>query len=554
MKSILLIFKAYIAGASLVSRGRREQLKRSWGRQKWMLPLMIVGMALAVVSYISLLVQNYRSMYQLGVMLGHPDFVLYLSQLLSWMILLVFTFTSAISVMYRSSDTPLLLSLPFSPFAISAGKMLVLYTTMLPLHLAVTMPAIALFCWFTGFALHSAVAAIILLFISPLVPITLSALLASLIMRSTARTRHRTFLEVLGMLAILAVIIALQAFMTRMTVETGEDMGVIIAFLSQRIDQFYTDFPPFGWVSRSFLPGNWELTGITLATFLPAALICIYVTSLRYVQLLQRSSEHGGDESHKKRQNGSREAWREVPVSRLLIRREWMIIRSNSTFILQLSMEILIIPLLLGVMSLTGSLGDIRAVTDFVMDSGFAELLIFGILLIFFLLSSISATSVSREGGTIAISRMLPIAPRQIVQAKVLFHVILGFSAYCIYLLAGYLFFSFNLFHLIYMLPGGLAFLTASSVLGLHIDLRRPLLTWTHPQQAMKQNMNVLVSMGMNTLLIAIMGGSGYLLLLVEVPTLIIGVIEAVAAICAAYLLIRSLPAAAGQCYGPQME
>ena len=44
--------------------------------------------------------------------------------------------------------------------------------------------------------------------------------------------------------------------------------------------------------------------------------------------------------------------------------------------------------------------------------------------------------------------------------------------------------------------------------MGMIIDITRPLLTWTNPQQAMKQNLNVLIGMGIGTLYV---GGIGYL-------------------------------------------
>jgi ABC-2 type transport system permease protein len=45
--------------------------------------------------------------------------------------------------------------------------------------------------------------------------------------------------------------------------------------------------------------------------------------------------------------------------------------------------------------------------------------------------------------------------------------------------------------------------------IGMIIDILRPLLTWSNPQQAMKQNLNVLIGMGVGTLYA---GGIGYLI------------------------------------------
>jgi ABC-2 type transport system permease protein len=51
----------------------------------------------------------------------------------------------------------------------------------------------------------------------------------------------------------------------------------------------------------------------------------------------------------------------------------------------------------------------------------------------------------------------------------------------------------------------GLAALVFFGSAGVLVDVHRPLLNWTHPQQAMKSNMNVLIVMGVDFLTIAVM-------------------------------------------------
>jgi len=103
------------------------------------------------------------------------------------------------------------------------------------------------------------------------------------------------------------------------------------------------------------------------------------------------------------------------------------------------------------------------------------------------------------------------------------------------------------------MIPGGLVCLSLSSVIGLIIDLKRPMLTWNHPQQAMKQNLNVLISIGLNALMIGILAGIGFLLLTVGINTLVIGLIILIAASAGLVLLRGRMVQAAQSCYGPQI-
>ncbi len=70
-------------------------------------------------------------------------------------------------------------------------------------------------------------------------------------------------------------------------------------------------------------------------------------------------------------------------------------------------------------------------------------------------------------------------------------------------------------------------------MMGLLIDLRRPYLNWTHPQQAMNQNIHVLISMGSSFVYLAVLGGVGFLGMAMGLPFLVVGIIIlAVSTIC----------------------
>ena len=102
-----------------------------------------------------------------------------------------------------------------------------------------------------------------------------------------------------------------------------------------------------------------------------------------------------------------------------------------------------------------------------------------------------------------------------------------------------------------YMLPGGIICVLPGVMMGLLIDLRRPYLNWTHPQQAMNQNIHVLISMGSSFVYLAVLGGVGFLGMTMGLPSLVVGIIIlAVSTIC--FLILRTpLRKAADTCYGP---
>lgn len=555
MNQILLLCKAYINGASVFSKGRREQIRT--GQQKWIVPIAAIGLVITFLSFGSLLVLNYRSVYQLGASFGHPDFLIYMVMMLSWIITLVLSFTSAISILYKSLDSTLLMTLPVKSTSIVWSKIVILYATMLPLNIFLVLPGLIIFGIRYGFTINLLISSPFLLFAGPIIPILISTTAASLIIRTSSQSKHKTTFEVIGMLILLGFIIAFQTFLTRFSAEAITESSAIYQFFADRIEQFYSDFPPFAWAAGSVLSGGWiNLLKFILLSGIVGAILG-WITGRKYLAMLYASqaSSSASVKNSKRIDRISRTGRTEKPhsASAALVRREWMIIKSSSAFLLQTSMELLIIPLMLGVMSLTGSLGDVEGVLDFIYSVDFIELIIFGILLLFFLVSSISATSVSREGKTIAISRIIPLPPAVMAWAKVRFHLTIGYAAYLVYLTAAFVFFKLDPLHLLYMIPGGLVCLSLSSVIGLLIDLKRPLLTWNHPQQAMKQNLNVLISIGLNALMIGILVGIGYLLIIAGMNSLIIGIIILIVASAGLFFLRGRMNQAAQSCYGPQL-
>lgn len=182
--------------------------------------------------------------------------------------------------------------------------------------------------------------------------------------------------------------------------------------------------------------------------------------------------------------------------TRTLIVRELEVIRSQSVFMIELVGELLIPLILLGVYALTGVLGEIQGVATQVASSPYLPYgLVLGVLLISSI-SMLSSTSVSRQGPQFALDKVLPLSPRAFVKAKLALHLCLVGTTNLVYLVVSLLFFRLSLMHLLWMVPLTLFVVFSIAAFGLAIDYKRPLLTWTIPQQAMKSNMNGLLGMG----------------------------------------------------------
>jgi ABC-2 type transport system permease protein len=110
-------------------------------------------------------------------------------------------------------------------------------------------------------------------------------------------------------------------------------------------------------------------------------------------------------------------------------------------------------------------------------------------------LNGTSSSTFSREGAQFWISRVIPVAPREQTAAKFLHSYMIAtlgvvtasaVAAFILHLRAVHL-----------AAAAGLALVAGVllTAVGMIIDLARPLLDWTNPQKAIKQNLNVLLAM-----------------------------------------------------------
>ena len=112
------------------------------------------------------------------------------------------------------------------------------------------------------------------------------------------------------------------------------------------------------------------------------------------------------------------------------------------------------------------------------------------------ILNSIGTTTFSREGKNFWIQRTLPIKAEDQVYGRIIASMAIQIIGAIV--LIGSLFFiiRLDLTNILLILSIGLLASIPMTEIGMIIDILRPMLTWSNPQQAMKQNMNVLIGMG----------------------------------------------------------
>jgi ABC-2 type transport system permease protein len=110
-------------------------------------------------------------------------------------------------------------------------------------------------------------------------------------------------------------------------------------------------------------------------------------------------------------------------------------------------------------------------------------------------LNGTSSSTFSREGVQFWISRVIPVAPREQAAAKFLHSYLIAMLGVVTASVVAAIVLHIKAVHLAAAAGLALVMGVLLTAVGMIIDLARPLLDWTNPQKAIKQNLNVLLAM-----------------------------------------------------------
>ena len=278
-----------------------------------------------------------------------------------------------------------------------------------------------------------------------------------------------------------------------------------------------------------------------LNAFVPFIAICMTVSAM-VIALLSRVYEKtldGFDEHLVKRLTASetftliRNRFRRRSVFIALFLREIRILNREPAYLLNGPCTMVLLPLLYGIMYLTGSL-HLPPETEALMQSS-TGMLIAGVCGAFLgSATGIASTAVSRDAKNLSLIKSLPLSIKQYMQAK-LAHAML-FAGIGSLIGVGSITFLFSLTPL----TAAAAFIIALSLtlfcnlLALMLDTAHPKLYWDTPTAAVKHNLNNVIMLFSDLLLLSIIVTTAvlismpqklYLLCFAGIPLLISGII-----------------------------
>jgi len=471
--------------------------------------LILISIIPTIYGYLKLVEGIYSALKPVGQEQALLTFALLAGQFL----ILVFGLYYVVSAFYFSKDLDMLIPLPLKPFEVMLSKFIVIlvneYLTVLP----IVAPVLVYFGILGKAGLSYWVNALIIYLLLPVIPLAIVSILVVGMMRVVNLSRKKDALIIVGSLLLIAASIGLQ-FVFGRSGRSQLDANAMVNFFTSPdslLKRVGAGFPPSIWATKALAGGFSGPALLNLLIFAGTSLALFYGMLVTAEKLFYRGLVGIGEISGRRKALSQAEMSRLVSSGRRPVKaifwREWRIMNRTPIFLLNGVLTVILIPILFIVMARSGTgdnafilkaLGSAKSV--YVILASACFLLICGCL------NGTSSSTFSREGGQFWMSKIIPVTPREQVMAKFLHSYLIALLGVCAGSVLLILVLHLKLAVCAAAIMFGLVGAAGMTALGMIIDLARPLLEWTNPQKAIKQNLNVLFSIFADLGILAVLG------------------------------------------------
>lgn len=485
----------------------------------------IVHIVIVLIALISLLptyyflVSGLSNIFTVYLNVGQKSMFLLTGILLGQMIVLFFGILYVMSKYYFSSDLNILVPLPLRPKEIVGAKFVSLliyeYLTLLPILL----PFIIIYGIKSDVnILYWLYSTIIILFV-PVIPLCISSIIVMFFMRYTNIRGKRDLLRTIGYIVLIIALITIQLKLQSIAERAVADEDFLYklitdsTFLARRLGIV---FPPSMWAALSLSDLSSMSGFLYLLLFVIVSILMFFIMLFLSDRVFFKGLIGNLEVSTSKRAARVRERdfQRSSPPYIALAMKEIKMLVRTPVYLMNSIGGVIIVPIVMILPFFMEDEESVNMLRSVLRDSQQIINLI-GVAFITFLgiVNSVCSTTFSREGKNMWIQRTLPIKVKDQIVGRVLASIFVQIIG-------------------IIILYGSLAYLGALTLegifiigilgilgsiptgeIGMIVDAYRPMLHWDNPQRAMKQNLNVLINMGLGSLYILGIGLLAYKLL-----------------------------------------
>ncbi|NLX64729.1 MAG: hypothetical protein GX022_08170 [Clostridiaceae bacterium] len=472
--------------------------------------VVLIAIAEVVGLYTFMMVQLYKGASAANI----PQIVLTMAAVVTGVFALVFGIFYILSGIFLAKDTEFLASLPLSQGSIFASKFLLVLLGEYPFAFFLMLPPVIIYGFNQNMGVVYYLMALICILFIPLVPLVVSSFLSLLLMNIVGRSRRRDLITVIGsIILVIGIFLGQNYLISRMPDNQQEFLAELVRNSNMVVEFMGRAFPPAIWITK-ILSGTFNEAAINLAY-----LLIVSLGAFAVVYLIASFIFHRGATAQLETEASTgktRLSYRSSSQVLAIFRIEWLILLRTPIYALNSFVMIFVAPLVMMMPMFGGNLAqgsNLQSLFKLIESNASTTLLpmiVAGVITLFVLINPAVSSTFSREGKNIWILKNIPVKPEIQVYGKLL-------AGYSISLTAAILtavvaMFSFRIppAATVMAIILSAAALVPISAVGIYIDLMRPKLVWNNPQEAIKQNFNVVVAMLLGFVAITIFGMIGY--------------------------------------------
>jgi ABC-2 type transport system permease protein len=483
-------------------------------KDRWLVPL--IGLAaLGVVPMFYGIVLLIENVFIVLKPMGQERLLLSFGILAGQILILLFGIYYVIASFYFSRDLEFLIPLPLRPGEVMASKFAVIVINEYLTVAAIVLPVVITWCLMARARVGTWVNAVLVYLALPVIPLAVVSLAVVAMMRFVNISRKKDAFILIGSLLLIGLSFALQIGLGRSSgskepVASAEALAAFFTSPNSLLYKFGSVFPPGIWATKAIAAGFSAegLANLALLLGVSGALFAGMIVVAE--KLFYRGLVGLGETTGKRRRLTRDQMARRVSSGRrafaAIFGREWKIMNRTPIFLLNGVLVSIFVPAVFVLMATIDPSrgaaagkggGDPMAIIRAMMAAN-PLIVILGSALFMTICGSINGTAsstFSREGAQFWISRVIPVAPREQAAAKFLHSYLVAMLGAVTASIVAAIFFHLSVAHLA---PAFLLSMAAGVLLtavGMMIDLARPLLDWTNPQKAIKQNLNVVLAL-----------------------------------------------------------
>ncbi|MDR7856549.1 putative ABC transporter permease subunit [Tissierella sp.] len=485
-------------------------------KNRWQIIVFFIAMLSLIPTYI-LMIKGLNGMYDIYNEIGQKSMFLLSGFLVSQVMVFVFGLLYVMSKYYFSNDLTHLVPLPIKPSYILGSKFVTLMVSEYLTSLPIILPFVYIYGTKGGEGLLYWIYAFLLVATLPVIPLVLASIIIMIFMKYTNIGAKKDLIRVIGAALFIVVMIYIQMKIQTITQKAllqGDDFFVsLVTDSNLLLKKLGLGFPPSQWGALALANSSNSLGLINLLSFIGVGIISFFI-----MLFLSEGLFFGGLIGNIEVSASKGKSGKEVSIKRTaretkpyiaLAKKEIIMLFKTPVYLMNAVGGVVIVPIIMVMTSATGGDESLSAVVGNLGNNmDLVTLVGIGFVVALGMLNSIGPTTFSREGNCFWIQRTLPIKAEDQITGRVLSSLAVQLLGIIALILSAAFIIDIHISSIILIAVIGLLGSIPMTQIGMVIDIIRPYLTWDNPQRAMKQNLNVLIGMGLGTLYA---GGVGYL-------------------------------------------